>query len=228
MPAVNQFAYVAGTDNYQFGHNSIPTIPITGAPADTNWRRWSMLHDNSAYRMYFFKGSAADTLYQFGFNGSSYAYGHDSIPALTLSGAPADADASSFAMLHDGSAYRLYLRQLGNPQRLYQFAYVAGSTTYRYGHDSIPAIDVTGFPADTDWSRWQMLHDGGAYRIYAFKLGSNTRFYQGAFNPATQRYEFGHNSIRELNLVGTPASSNLASAAMLHDGSAYRFYFQTL
>ena len=51
MPSLNQFAWVAGTTNYQFGHNSIPNIPITGAPADTNGARWAMLHDNAAYRL---------------------------------------------------------------------------------------------------------------------------------------------------------------------------------
>ena len=75
MSSVNQAAWVPNSANYQFGYNSIPNIPITGAPADTNWRRWSMLHDGSVYRMYFFKGSTRDTLYQFGWNGSTYAYG---------------------------------------------------------------------------------------------------------------------------------------------------------
>jgi hypothetical protein len=35
--------------------------------------------------------------------------------------------------------------------------------------------------------------------------------------PATQGF----------NLLGTPADSNLASAATLYDGVTYRFYFQT-
>ncbi len=226
---VNQFAWVAGTTTYRFGHVSIPTIPITGAPADTDRSRWAMLHDGSVYRMYFFKSGTNDTLYQFGFNGSSYAFGHRSIPELTLTGAPADADASSFSMLHDGSAYRLYLRQQGNPRALYQFVWEPGTTTYRWGFGgAIPRIEVTGFPADTDWSRWAMLHDRSAYRFYAFRSGSNTQFYQGAFNPSTGEYEFGHRSIPELTLVDTPADSDTQSFSMLHDGSNYRFYFQTL
>lgn len=227
MSSVNQAAYVPGTTTYRFGFDSIPNIPITGAPGDTNWRRWTMLHDGTAYRMYFFKGSTRDRIYQFAWNGSSYQYGHNSIPELTLTNIPTDADPSSFSMLHSGSYYHLYLRRLGDPTTLYQFLWVPGTTTYQYGRSpAIPQLPVVGFPGDTDWARWSMLHDGRAYRLYAFKLGSNTQFYQGAWNGS--QYQYGHDSINVLTLDGTPANSNLASMAMLHDGRAYRFYFQTL
>src|ERR1700754_2870147 len=111
MSSVNQAAWVPSSANYQFGYNSIPNIPITGAPADTNWRRWSMLYDGSVYRMYFFKGGTRDTLYQVGWNGSSYAFGHLSTRVLPLPNIPADADISSFSMLNSGPYYHLYLRQ---------------------------------------------------------------------------------------------------------------------
>lgn len=227
MPSLNQFAWVAGTTTYQFGHHSIPNIPVTDAPADANLSRWSMLHDNSTYRFYCFRGSLSNTLYQFGFNGSSYAYGHNSIPELTLVDFPSNTDASSFAMLHDDSNYRLYMRRLGHRQTLYQAAWVPATTTYRFGYNSIPSIQVTGFPPDTDWSRWGMLHDGLAYRFYAFRLGTNNQFYQGSFNRATNAYEYAFNSIPELTLIGTPPNSDTSSAALLHDNADYRFYFQT-
>lgn len=228
MSSVNQGAWVSGTNNYQFGHNSIPNIPITGAPADTNFARFAMLHDGNAYRMYFFKGSTSDTIYQFSWNGSSYAYGHNSIPVLTLTNAPADADASSFSMLHSGGNYHAYLRRLGDPTTLYQFVWVPNTTTYEWGHSTwIPALSVTGFPSDTDWSRWQMLHDGSAYRIYAFHYGANDQISQGSWNAGAREYQYGYNSINQLDLVGFPSNSDVGRPAMLHDGSAYRFYFQT-
>lgn len=226
MRSVNQAAYVSGTTLYRFGHNSIANIRITGAPADTNFRRWSMLHDGSDYRMYFFKGSTRDKLYQFAWNGSSYEFGHNSIPELTLTNIPADADASSFCMLHSGSSYHLYMRRLGDPTVLYQFLWVPDTATYEYGAaPAIPTLRVTGFPNDTDWARWMMLHDGQTYRIYAFKLGSNARFYQGSWTGS--QYAYAHNSIPMLAVERTPTDSNMASAAMLHDGTAYRFYLQT-
>lgn len=227
--AVNQGAWRPGTNNYVFGFNSIPTIPVTGAPGDTNRQRWSLLHDGSAYRMYFFKGSSGDTLYQFSWNGSSYAYGHNSIPQLSLIDAPSDADASSISMLHSGGNYHAYLRRLGDPETLYQFVWQPGTNQYVWGVGPwIPALQVTGFPNDTDWSRWQMLHDGTHYRIYSFRYGSNTQIYQGAWNPAANAYQFGFASIDVLDLVGYPATSNVGRPGMLHDGGNYRFYFQTL
>lgn len=224
--SLNQSAWVPNTSNYEYGHNSIPNMQITGAPADADWSRWAMLHDKSAYRLYAFKKGSKDTIYQFAFNPDTeaYEYGYDSIPELKLVGTPADADTSTFAMLHDGSAYRLYLKQRGNPNRLYQFSWVDGTETYKFGHNSIPAMNITGFPADTDWSRWEMLHDGSAYRIYAFKRGSKTQFYQGSFNRANNQYQYGLNSIPVLNLVGMPATNN-PRVGLLHDGSAYRLYF---
>ena len=86
MPNLNQGAWVPGTDEYRFAHNSIPVIPITGAPADANFARWAMLHDGADYRLYLFRGSFSDTLYQFAWNGTSYEYGYRSIPVLTLIG----------------------------------------------------------------------------------------------------------------------------------------------
>jgi len=227
LVSLNQAAWVPGTATYRFGFRSIPNIPITGEPADADAARWAMLHDGSVYRLYAFRQGTNDRLYQFGFDGSSYAFGHRSIPELTLADFPADTDAGSFAMLHDGADYRLYLRRAGDPRTLHQAAWVPGTATYRFGFRSIPRIPVTGFPADADWDRWGMLHDGGAYRFYAFKSGSDDRFYQGAFDRGAGAYRFGFDSIAELTLVGTPASSDTRSFAMLHDGANYRFYFQT-
>jgi hypothetical protein len=225
MPSLNQFAFVTGTTTYKFGHNSIPNIPITGSPSDANLVRVAMLHDGTTYRFYAFQGSSSTQLYQYAFDGSSYAFGaRNAIPRLTLEGFPSDVDASSFSMLHDGSNYRLYMRKLGDPTTLYQAAYVPGSTTYQYGYSSIPQIKCTGFPSDTDWSRWAMLHDGSNYRFYAFKLGSNTQFYQGAFDGSS--YAYGHNSIPVLTLSDTPSNSDLHDMSMLHDGQNYRLYLQ--
>ncbi len=227
MPSLNQGAWVAGTTVYRYAHHSIPRIPITGAPADTNFSRFSMLHDGSAYRLYAFRGSTTDTLYQFAWNGSSYAHGHNSIPVLTLVGAPADVDPSSLSMLHSGSAYHAYLRRLGDPTTLYQFIWASGTTTYVWGRAPyLPTLRVTGFPPDTDWSRWDMLHDGSDYRIYAGHYGSTDQWAQGAWNAAAGAYQYGYSSIPELSMQGYPTDSDAGRSAMLHDGADYRFYYQ--
>lgn len=223
MPSVNQFVFNDSSE--EFVHEPSLNIPIIDAPSDTDFTRWAMLNDGSDYCMYFFKGSSNNKIYQFVFNGSEYQYGYgSSIPEFTLVDVPADADASSFAMLHDGSDYRLYLRQLGNPNQLYQFAWVADTNNYKWGHNGSTKIPVTGFPDNSDRNRWAMLHDGDDYRLYRMELGNNNKLYQGSFNDSS--YQFGSNSIPELSLTGTPANSDLSQAAMLHDGS-YRFYVLT-
>ena len=229
MPNLNQGAWVPGTDEYRFGYNSIPVIPITGAPNDANFARWAMLHDGADYRLYLFRGSSSDTLYQFAWNGTSYEYGHRSIPVLTLVGSPPDVDASSIRMLHSGGAYHAYMRRLGDPTTLYQYIWQPGTTTYRWAAPGYyPTLPVTGFPADADWTRWNMLHDGSDYRIYTFRYGSVDRMYQGAFDPGTGAYTFGYRSIPELRLTRYPVDSHPGRPAMLHDGSDYRLYFQTM
>ena len=229
MASVNQGAWIPGTTTYRFGYSSIPNIPITGAPADANFARWAMLHDGSAYRLYVFQGSSSTTLYQFAWDGSSYAFGFNSIPVLTLTGAPADVDASRLTMVYGDGAYHAYLRRLGDPTTLYQFVWVPGTATYQWAFPGFyPSLTVTGFPPDADWSRWNMLHDGATYRIYAFRYGTTDRLLQGSWNASAAQYQFGYDSIPELELVGYPPTSDVGRSAMLHDGAAYRFYFQSL
>lgn len=227
--SLNQAAYVSGTTTYQYAHRSIPNMFITGAPDDTDWSRWAMLHDGSTYRLYFFKSGTNDTLYQFGFNpnSSDYEFGFNSIPTLTITGAPADADASSFAMLYDGTTYRLYMRSVSSDTKIHQFGFNSSTSDYEYGFNSIPVLDITGGPADADYDRWAMLHDGTTYRYYAFSLTLATAFYQFGYNPSTQDYEFGRNSIPQLTIQSMPTDSNTDDFAMLHDGVDYRFYYQT-
>ena len=225
--SLNQAGYNASTRTYQYGYASIPSINITGAPDDLDWSRWAMLHAGNTYRLYFFKVGSNDTLYQFGYNPRSgdYEYGYLSASEVKITGAPTDADPTSFAMLHDGSRYRLYMRSLSNPARIYQFVYNPSTLRYEYGFGgAIPRIDVTGAPADVDWDRWGMLHDGTTYRHYAMRQGSNTQMYQFGYNPAVQDYQFGYNSIPVLRVENMPQDSDTSNFAMLHDGTNYRFY----
>lgn len=228
VPAsLNQAAYVSGTSRYEYGHNSISNIPLSGAPLDTDYSRWAMLHDGSSYRLYFFKQGTSDTLYQFAYNAATqtYQYGFNSIDQLTISGIPADADTASISMLHDGSTYRLYMKSLSNPATLYQFAYNTSTQQYIYGYNSIDVLFISMAPADADYSRWAMLHDGSNYRLYIGKAGSVDTMYQFAYNSASADYEYGYNSIGVLSVTGMPAGSIKTDFAMLHDGSNYRFYY---
>ena len=227
-PSLNQAAYDSSTLTYKYAFNSIPNILIMNSPADADWTRWAMLHDSipgAGYRLYCFKADTNDTLYQFGYNASTlaYEYGYDSIPTLKIINAPADADPRSFAMLYEGvGGYHLYMRSKSKHSTIYQFVYNGSQYEYAYGF-AIPAIDSSGAPADVDWDRWAMLHDGTDYREYAFKKDSKTSFYQFAYNGST--YAYGYNSVTPLTVEGMPDNSDTNSFAMLHDGTDYRFYF---
>ena len=230
--SLNQAAFNISSGAYEYAHNSIPNIMISDAPADTDRSRSAMLHDNvvngdaGEFRLYFFKKGSNDTFYQFAYNPNTgtYQWGYESIATLKVTGMPSDADSSSFAMLHDGTTYRLYM-QSKTTNSIHQAAFNPTSNDYEYGLNSISQINLTGGPIDTDYSRWAMLHDGSAYRFYAFKAGSTTNFYQFGFNTSTLDYEYGHLSIPELTVVDMPSTSDRNDFSMLHDGSDYRFYF---
>jgi len=223
---LNQAAYAGGTV-YDFGFNSIDTVPFINAPADTDFTRYAMLHDGTTYRLYFFKQGSSDTIYQFGYNSTTqkYEYGFNSIPILKLTGIPTDADSSSFAMLFDGTTYRLYLKRTNTNTVMYQFGFNSTSGDYEYGFNSISTLFITLAPSDANFNRWAMLHDGAAYRLYIGKDGAQDALYQFAFNPASSDYEWGFNSIPELQITNMPSSSIKSNFSMLHDGSDYRFYY---
>jgi hypothetical protein len=225
MVSLNQGAWVPGTENYQYGHNSIPNIPITGAPADTDWSRWTMFHDGNYYRLIAFLKESNDKLYQFAWNGKSYGY--RPVETLALTNAPEDADTGSVSMLHDGKNYCAYLRGRDDQSVLYRFIRVLGTGNYQWAYrDHAHTLRVAGFPADTDWTRWTMLHDGMTYRVYAFHDGRQGGISQGSWNAGASEYQYGFTSIPELIPKDFPADSDFNRAAMLHDGRGYRLYFQ--
>ena len=225
---LNQGAFDRNTEEYRWGYNSIPSIPVVGAPVDTDWSRWAMLHDGQIYRLYAFRQNTQDRIYQFGFNPGTerYEWGYQSIPELRLVGMPRTATTRQFAMLHDGGMYRLYLQDRNSRTIVHQFGFNRGTQHYEYGHRSLPTIRVSGFPADADWRRWGMLHDGADYRFYTFRQGSGDQIYQAAFDAGISEYRYGYRSIPTIRLRGFPGGSNRSSFAMLHDGRDYRFYFK--
>ncbi len=225
---LNQAAFNSSTVTYQYGFNSMENIKITGSPADADLSRWAMLHDGSAYRLYVFKKNSGDTLYQYVYNATTnaYEYGLNSFPVLKIANTPSDADTGSVSMLHDGSFYRLYMRSKTSAA-IYQFAFNDATSRYEYGFNSVNKISLTGAPADTDFTRWAMLHDGTYYRFYAFKAGSGTILYQFAFDSVQQEYRYAFQSVTPISLDLVPVNNDASSLSMLHDGSAYRLYTQS-
>ncbi|PXF44961.1 hypothetical protein BWQ96_05261 [Gracilariopsis chorda] len=222
MTSLNQYCFVSGTKTYKFGYNSVPNVTVTSAPDDADFTRSAMLYDGQTYRFYCFKSTTKDTIYQFAWSGSSYVWGaKGSIPELTITGLPDDADLSQFGMLHDSGKYRLYVKKLGSAS-IYQCAWDGSS--YAFGASgAIPEMAVVGFPADADLTRWDMLHDGSDYRFYCLSAIDGTKVYQGAFKYG-EGYKYAHNSIPTLSMTESPPTSTCTSICMLHDGRNYRLY----
>jgi hypothetical protein len=219
--SLHQAAFDARSETYVLGYSSMDEIRIVGAPRDTDWSRTAMLHDGTTYRLYAFKAASRNTLYQFAFDPSrsAYVYGYSSIPEIEVDGMPRDADAGSFAMLHDGDVYRLYIPRRGDPSTLYQFGFDPRSEAYEFGYRSEEVIRIQGMPRDTDWDRWAMLHDGSTYRFYAMRRGTDL-LYQAAWDDSRVAYVFGYNSLAEIPVDRMPG----ADVAMLHDGDDFRLY----
>ncbi len=216
-----------GSD-YEYGYMSIEILDITGGPADTDWTRWAMLNDNGSFRLYFMQEGADDTIYQFVYNPATqdYEFGLGAaIDELGITGAPADADMSSFAMLYGQDEFRLYAQSISDPLRVHQFAYNAATQSYEYGFDgAIPQIDVTMFPGSTDFAGWGMLWENDAYRFYAFSDSNHDAVAQGSYNSGSGDYEWGFASIPVIDIIDFPADTNTDDFAMLHDGDEFRLY----
>lgn len=226
---LHQAAFVKGTDSYRFGHRSIARLRIVDAPADTDTSRWAMLHDGSAYRLYFMRRGTDDTLLPFTFHRSDEEYVYDaSRGPIRIHGTPADADTSSFAVLHDGTDARLYFRAVSGTERLFQFALNPAARRFEYGFRSIEEIPIAGAPADTDWRRWAMLHDGTRFRLYAGTRPDAAALYQFSFDRNAAEYRYGYDSIPRMTLQEVPPDADTSSFAMLHDGVDFRFYYRSL
>jgi hypothetical protein len=221
---LRQASWVEGTTSYRFGHESIPVIPVRGAPEDTDWDRWAMLHDGQDFRLYAFRQGRDDALYQFAYDGSlnAYVWGHRSIPEVTIADAPATADTARFAMLHDGYGFRLLLGDRQDPTILHQFGFDLPEGRYVLGLDVQPRLPLVGFPPDV--GSLAALHDGTDPRLFLFAPGTRDVLLQGAFDERTRSAAWGQRSMPRMFLEGLPSDAEPGDAAMLHDGSRYRLY----
>ena len=174
-------------------------------------------------------GSAVPTapsLFQAAFNPTTEAYqfGYMSIEELPIVDAPGDVDWDRWAMLHDGSQYRLYFLPTGSEDSVYQFAYNDDNDAYEYGYMSTPSIPISGAPAGIDSSSFAMLHDGDTYRLYFLAAAAPLRVYQFGYDPAEGEYVYGYNATTQIDITGSPAAVDWAGWAMLFDGDTYRLY----
>ncbi|MEM9455599.1 MAG: DUF2891 family protein [Myxococcota bacterium] len=149
-------------------------------------------------------------------NGSSYAFGHNSIPTIRTTGEPADLDHERWAMLHDGKGYLQYfMNEAGD--KVHRFEWDGES--YAYQDESVP---VVGFPPKTDKSSFAMLHDGELARLYFLNEAKN-QLIQGAFDPNQNAFVYGYQS-GDFPIMDIPEDADFTGWAMLHSGDDYHLY----
>jgi len=221
--SIKNAIWVFNTMKYQFVENS--GIQIKNAPNDLDWKRWATSDDGFQSKLFFFKRNTNNVLYSFQINNAKTVYHFDEDTGeIKINNIPSDANTNSFSMIHDGASSKLFM-QSRTKHALYQFDFESQDKHYDLKSDR--PIMIYNAPADSDWYRWAMLHDGNNMLLYFFKKETPDEFYQFGLNPGSQSFEYGFPSASLLYLVGIPIRSNTNQFSMLHSGNAYQFYFLT-
>lgn len=108
---------------------------------------------------------------------------------------------------------------------LNQGAFNNATGMIEFGYESIATIPITGAPDGIDWTKWAMLFDGIAYRLFFMSERGATELHQFAFNYGTESYEYGFNSAPVIPISGVPDDADPSRIAMLHDGVGSRLFF---
>ncbi len=201
--------------NYSFGTQ---LLDLENAPADTDFNRWGMLHDGTFLRLYFFKQSSGTELYQFVSDqttspaSTSLAQGFFQNPGIT--DAPADADTNNIAFVNNGTDSIMYMRGITKPRTVYPFIFNDTTNNFEYDTASVPEHNITGSPADADFSRWAMDATTTDITFYAFKSGSDNQFYKYEFSAGDFVYMGSGNTFTLTNL---PANRSTTSFAAVFD-----------
>lgn len=99
---------------FSYGHDgAVSRVGIEGAPEDTNWEGWGMLHDGTHYRLYSFAPGAGEdeAIYQYVWNGGAY-HSHGAEALVDITNIHDRAIRDDFAMTHSGrpgSDYSFYM-----------------------------------------------------------------------------------------------------------------------
>lgn len=160
------FVYT-GADGYVPDPDLGP-IPIEGFPSDTDTDTFAMLYDGQLTRLYFRPTGGAPELLQGAYDpaAGAFVFGFSSIERVPIINIPSGAVMDAWAMLHDGTAYRLYVHRSGR-DAIHQFVFDSDSGAYDHTNTSLPTIDLRSVPADVDTSNFAMLHSSSATNGYS-------------------------------------------------------------
>ena len=198
------------------------TIALTGGPANTDWSRWGLLHDDDYDRLYFLPTDAADAVYQFALNTSTgaFEYGYESLEVIDIVGTPAAADPSGgFGMAHGDFTYALYMLD-ANHETAFGFGFEGGRQVYEHGYDAPATIAIDGAPEGIDWLGWATAGSDGTTSLYAFESEAHDALVQ---------FELSGNTFSPLDTTLSLDPTGLEDVsfddfAIVHDGDATRLY----
>jgi hypothetical protein len=160
------YAFEYDTDAQQY-QGSTQGVAITDAPANADLSSFAMVHDGVRARLYALSDDT-NTLHQFGFDedAGAFVYGHSSIPEIPIANVPGGTDWTGWAMVHDGTRFRLYAYGSTAHDSIVQFAYDSDVEAYVEGFESISPLDLQAIPSNGDQKQFAMLHDGDRFRLY--------------------------------------------------------------
>lgn len=152
----------------------------------------------------------------FTYKTEEYKYSFDN--QISIKNAPNDADWSRWAMLHDGSHYRLYCFKKDTNHTLYQFAF--DGVNYTFGHESISEITLENVPEHVNTTVFAMLHDGKDYRLYLGDKSNSDILHQFEWNSESYVYK----PELTMQIAGLSLDADTDVIAMLHNGEDYIYY----
>lgn len=164
---VYQFALNASSDAFEYGYESLDTIPVTGTPGGADTSLFGMAHDGNNYELYLLSGDQ-QTAYGFGFDGGPqvYAHGFGIAPSTPIEGAPAGIDWSGWGTASSGAATTLYAFASEAHDTLAQFELQGDAFTYVDADLTLDLEGLDGAPLND----FAVAHDGSATRLYLVEV----------------------------------------------------------
>lgn len=209
---LNAFSYKTTENVYSYNNQ----FSVINAPDDTDWERWAMLNDGEDFRLYFFKEDSNTTLYQFAYNGTDYEFGYNnSIKEIPVKNVPENTNINVFAMLHDGTDYRLYLGN-NTPNELYQFVW--DGNTYVYKPEM--TVTISNIPKTANLGSIAVLHDGTDYHLYLMDYNTPNELHQFVWDGST----YVCHPEWEMTITNIPNTASTTSFAMLYGENTYFLY----
>ncbi len=142
------------------------------------------------------------------------------MPEVPITGAPDDADFTRFGMAHGPEGYRLFCFRNRCKSTIYAFAFDGES--YAYGHEMEHSeLTLKDAPDDCDFSGFDVLNDGSAWRFYLKRLGSPTELYQFVSEGCEELVYGGGGAMATIPVECFPKDSDKARWFMYNDATTY-------